>query len=52
MTQEAIAVDKKRNALQKLWSQVFEELIQTAVIEMWDNQAYMKMCMDDIEKIS
>ncbi len=41
-------VDQKRNALRKIWSQVLLEMVHTAVVEMWDSQAYQKKCMEQV----
>lgn len=47
---EAIHVDSKRIELQKVWPQIFVELVQNAVIDMYDGTSYMKKCMEDLEK--
>ena len=50
LTKSAIHADQKHVKLQQMWPQIFAELIRNAVMDMWDTQAYMKKCMDDLDK--
>lgn len=50
LTVEAINVDKKRVALRRLWPAILEDMVHTAVIDMWDKTAYMKRCLEELEK--
>ena len=48
LSKEAIMVDHKRNAMEKVWPQVLTEMVYAAVIEMWDTKAYMKSSLDEL----
>lgn len=48
LSREAVMVDHKRSALDKIWQQVFAEMVYTCVSNMWDRKAYMKSCMDEL----
>lgn len=50
MTKEAIFVDRKRNELNKVWPQIFYEMVYSAVSDMSDSSSYMKKCMEDLDK--
>ncbi|XP_045156719.2 leucine-rich repeat-containing protein 49-like isoform X2 [Mercenaria mercenaria] len=50
MTKEAIFVDRKRNELNKIWPQIFYEMVYSAVSDMSDSSSYMKKCMEDLDK--
>ena len=50
LSKEAILVDHKKNNLRKIWNQLFMEMVQTAVVEMFDSQTYMKHCYEELEK--
>ena len=47
---EAIQTNQKQVALQGMWEQIFAEMVRSAVIDMWDPQAYMKKCLEELEK--
>ena len=38
----------KNEALQKLWPQMFIELVRDAVIEIRNKNSYMKLCLQQI----
>ena len=48
LSREAVMVDQKRNALEKIWPQVFAEMVYEAVVDMWDTKTYMKSCLEDL----
>ena len=50
LAKDAVLADQKRAALRNIWSQVLEEMVQNAVIDMWDSTAYMKRCFEELEK--
>jgi hypothetical protein len=50
MTKEAIFVDRKRNELNKIWPQIFYEMVYSAVSDMSDSTSYMKKCLEDLDK--
>ncbi|CAH1797225.1 unnamed protein product [Owenia fusiformis] len=50
LTTQAIMTDKKKQTLQKVWPQIFYDLVQNAVIDMADPGSYMKRCMEQLEK--
>ena len=47
---EAMECDRKQAALQKVWPSVFYDLVQNAVLDMWDSGAYSKKCLEELEK--
>uniref|UniRef100_G1THF6 Leucine-rich repeat-containing protein 49 n=1 Tax=Oryctolagus cuniculus TaxID=9986 RepID=G1THF6_RABIT len=44
----ATEINMKNEALQKLWPQMFIELVRDAVMEIRDKNAYMKLCLQQI----
>lgn len=50
MTKEVVFTDRKQNELNKIWPQIFYEMVYSAVSEMSDPQSYMKRCMEELEK--
>ena len=50
LAKDAVLADQKRAALRNIWPQVLEEMVQNAVIDMWDSTAYMKKCFEEMEK--
>ena len=50
LAKDAVLADQKRAALRSVWPQVLREMVQTAVIDMWDSTAYMKKCLEELEK--
>ena len=50
LAKDAVLADQKRTALRKIWPQVLEEMVQNAIIDMWDSPAYMKKCLEELEK--
>lgn len=47
---EAQQVEQKLAALVKLWPEVLRKLVEDSVVDMWDDDAYMKKCMDELER--
>jgi len=50
MTKEVIFTDRKKAELNKIWPQIFYEMVFTSVTDMSDSHNYMKKCMDELEK--
>ncbi|KAL4228191.1 Leucine-rich repeat-containing protein 49 [Mactra antiquata] len=50
MTKEAIFTDRKQNELNKIWPQIFYEMVFSALSDMSDTNSYMKKSLDDLEK--
>ncbi|XP_041367992.1 leucine-rich repeat-containing protein 49-like isoform X2 [Gigantopelta aegis] len=50
LTREAVFSDRKRAELQKIWPQLFFEMVQSAIMDMSDMNAYKKRCMEDLER--
>ena len=50
MTKEAIFTDRKRNELNKIWPQIFYEMVYSALSDMADPHTYMKKCMEEVDK--
>ena len=50
LAKEAVLAVQKRAALRNIWPQVLEEMVQNAVIDMWDSTTYMKKCFEELEK--
>nr|XP_048279448.1 leucine-rich repeat-containing protein 49 isoform X4 [Myodes glareolus] len=48
LVKEATAINMKNEALQKLWPQMFIELVRDAVIEIRSKDSYMKLCLQQI----
>ncbi|XP_047593686.1 leucine-rich repeat-containing protein 49 isoform X4 [Lutra lutra] len=48
LVKEATEINMKNEALQKLWPQMFIELVRDAVIEIRNKNAYMKLCLQQI----
>ncbi|KAF6351720.1 leucine rich repeat containing 49 [Rhinolophus ferrumequinum] len=48
LVKEATEINKKNEALQKLWPQMFIELVRDAVIEIRSKNSYMKLCLQQI----
>ncbi|NXH15493.1 LRC49 protein, partial [Bucco capensis] len=48
LAKEAAAINLKKESLQKLWPQLFIELVRDAVIEIRNKNAYMKLCLQRI----
>ncbi|XP_005393694.1 PREDICTED: leucine-rich repeat-containing protein 49 isoform X2 [Chinchilla lanigera] len=48
LMKEATEVNMKNEALQKLWPQMFIELVRDAVIEIRNKNSYMKLCLQQI----
>lgn len=48
LVKEATAINMKNEALQKLWPQMFIELVRDAVIEIRNKDSYMKLCLQQI----
>lgn len=45
---EATEISMKKEALQKLWPQMFIELVRDAVLETRNKNSYMKLCLQQI----
>ncbi|XP_075391627.1 leucine-rich repeat-containing protein 49 isoform X2 [Tenrec ecaudatus] len=48
LVKEAMEVNMKHEALQKLWPQMFIELVRDAVMEIRNKNAYMKLCLQQL----
>ncbi|KAM5292361.1 leucine-rich repeat-containing protein 49 isoform 2-T2 [Ctenodactylus gundi] len=48
LVKEATEINMKNEALQKLWPQMFIELVRDAVIEIRNKNSYMKLCLQQI----
>ncbi|CAH2273786.1 leucine-rich repeat-containing 49 [Pelobates cultripes] len=48
LANEAADINMKNESLQKLWPQMFIELVRDAVIEVRDKNSYMKQCLQRI----
>ncbi|KAM7159554.1 leucine-rich repeat-containing protein 49 isoform 2-T2 [Molossus nigricans] len=48
LVKEATEINVKKEALQKLWPQMFIELVRDAVIETRNTNSYMKHCLQQI----
>lgn len=48
LVKEATAINMKNEALQKLWPQMFIELVRDAVIEIRSKDSYMKLCLQQL----
>nr|XP_006213835.2 leucine-rich repeat-containing protein 49 [Vicugna pacos] len=48
LVKEATEINMKNEALQKLWPQMFIELVRDAVIEVRNKSSYMKLCLRHI----
>ncbi|XP_045305193.1 leucine-rich repeat-containing protein 49 isoform X5 [Leopardus geoffroyi] len=48
LVKEATDINMKNEALQKLWPQMFIELVRDAVIEIRNKNSYMKLCLQQI----
>lgn len=48
LVKEATEINKKNEALQKLWPQMFIELVRDAVLEIRSKNSYMKLCLQQI----
>ncbi|XP_053320280.1 leucine-rich repeat-containing protein 49 [Spea bombifrons] len=50
LVNEAAEINMKNESLQKLWPQMFIELVRDAVIEVRDKNSYMKQCLQKISE--
>ena len=50
MTKEAIFTDRKRNELNKIWPQIFYEMVYSILSDMSDMKNYRKKCLEELEK--
>ena len=50
MAKEAVFTDRKRNELNKIWSQIFYEMVYSALSDMSDMPSYSKKCLEELEK--
>lgn len=48
LVKEATEINMKNEALQKLWPQMFIELVRDAVIEIRNKNSYMKLCLQQL----
>ncbi|XP_020837722.1 leucine-rich repeat-containing protein 49 isoform X1 [Phascolarctos cinereus] len=48
LVKEAAEINMKNESLQKLWPQLFIELVRDAVIEIRNKNSYMKLCLQRI----
>ncbi|NXU49618.1 LRC49 protein, partial [Turnix velox] len=48
LAKEAADINMKNESLQKLWPQMFIELVRDAVIEIRNRSAYMKLCLQRV----
>uniref|UniRef100_A0A8C6BBZ8 Leucine-rich repeat-containing protein 49 n=1 Tax=Monodon monoceros TaxID=40151 RepID=A0A8C6BBZ8_MONMO len=48
LVKEATEINMKNEALQKLWPQMFIELVRDAVMEIRNKNSYMKLCLQQI----
>ncbi|XP_062946649.1 leucine-rich repeat-containing protein 49 isoform X2 [Cynocephalus volans] len=48
LVKEATEINMKNEALQKLWPQMFIELVKDAVVEIRNKNSYMKLCLQQI----
>ncbi|XP_006888404.1 PREDICTED: leucine-rich repeat-containing protein 49 isoform X2 [Elephantulus edwardii] len=48
LVKEATEINMKNEALQRLWPQMFIELVRDAVIEIRNKNSYMKLCLQQI----
>uniref|UniRef100_A0A8C0VIY7 Leucine rich repeat containing 49 n=1 Tax=Cyanistes caeruleus TaxID=156563 RepID=A0A8C0VIY7_CYACU len=48
LVEEAADINMKNESLQKLWPQMFIELVRDAVIEIRNKNSYMKLCLQRI----
>ncbi|KAG8575883.1 hypothetical protein GDO81_009697 [Engystomops pustulosus] len=51
LVKEANDISMKNESLQKLWPQMFIELVRDAVIEVRDKNSYMKQCLQRISEL-
>ena len=50
MAKEAVFTDRKRNELNKIWSQIFYEMVYSALSDMADIPSYSKKILEELEK--
>ncbi|PIN97051.1 hypothetical protein AB205_0001550 [Aquarana catesbeiana] len=50
LVNEATDINLKNESLQKLWPQMFIEIVRDAVIEIRDKNSYMKQCLQRISE--
>ncbi|XP_072258403.1 leucine-rich repeat-containing protein 49 isoform X2 [Pyxicephalus adspersus] len=50
LVNEATDINLKNESLQKLWPQIFIEMVRDAVIEVRDKNSYMKQCLQKISE--
>ncbi|KAM8974499.1 leucine-rich repeat-containing protein 49 [Pelodytes ibericus] len=50
LANEAADINMKNESLQKLWPQMFIELVRDAVIEVRDKNSYMKQCLHRVSE--
>lgn len=48
LVKEAADINMKNESLQKLWPQMFIELVRDAVIEIRNKNSYMRLCLQRI----
>ena len=50
LTKDSILSDQKQSLVQTMWPQILSELVHNCLIDMCDSPAYMKKCMEELEK--
>ena len=50
MAKEAVFTDRKRNELNKIWPQIFYEMVYSALSDMSDLPSYSKKCLEELDK--
>ena len=50
MAKEAVFTDRKRNELNKIWPQIFYEMVYSALSDMSDMPSYSKKCLEELDK--
>ena len=50
MARDAVFTDRKRNELNKIWSQIFYEMVYSALSDMSDMPSYSKKILEELEK--
>ena len=50
LTTTAIHTEQKESVLQRLWPQILNDMVRSAVIDMYDTQGYAKKALEELEK--
>ena len=49
LAKDTIVADQKQASMMQAWPQIFTEMVRNATVEMWDSNAYMKKCLQELE---